>query len=271
MAANSDSWIAETVGDFIHSHIWGAPINTFIEANCAAFDYDDDDSEEDDTKTSSTEEQMNIHRNYQRLTDALIESLGKDLDLDQKELKQVCQLPANSGESVIIDEPFEQLYAARDFQLFQEMMRRKNLILQLQALVTLQLQWGLLKQSETGEDLVLSLLLQATTSSSHHGSGSLPVETAIESRQVSKKEEREKKDDENEDDDDVVIVEQKMPPPSHKKKEPKEPKKAPKPEYRLPDVRRKGGSEVDTQWHRDLQKKNQTVCFRNFVVESFEI
>ncbi len=93
---------------------------------------------------------MNIHlKKYQRLVDALIVSLGKDLSLDEKELKQVCQLPTTIDDSVVIDESYEQLYAARDFQLFQETMRRKNLILQLQAIVSLQLQWGSLKQSDT--------------------------------------------------------------------------------------------------------------------------
>ncbi|CAF0900698.1 unnamed protein product [Rotaria sordida] len=264
MALDSANWIAETVGDFIHSSIWGAPIYTFIEANCATFDYDDDDdaTEEDDTTSSaSVEEQMNIYQQYQRLVDALIEGLGKDLDLDQNELKTVCQLPISGDESGIIDEPFEQLYAARDFQLFQEMMRRKNLILQLQALVTLQLQWGLLKHSEAGDDLVLSLLLQATSSPSQPGSAHLPSET-IERPQLQNNEDKHQQqhvaddDDDNDDDDDedVVIVQQKQPSSSRKKKEPKITAKE---EYRLPDLRVKGGPELDAKWYRDLQQKTQ--------------
>ncbi|CAF2527500.1 unnamed protein product [Rotaria sp. Silwood2] len=263
MATDNNSWIAETVGDFIHSPIWGAPIYTFIEANCATFDYDDDDdvTEEDDkTPSSSMEEQRNIYQQYQRLVDALIEGLGKDLDLDQNELKKVCQLPTSSDATGIIDESFEQLYAARDFQLFQEMMRRKNLILQLQALVTLQLQWGLLKHSETGDDLVLSLLLQATSSPSQHGSGNLPTET-IERPYLQDNEDKHHQntvvDDDDDDDEDVVVVKQKQPSPSRKKREPNEPKKVFKEEYRLPDLRLKGGPELDAKWYRDLQQKTQ--------------
>ncbi|CAF1426445.1 unnamed protein product [Rotaria magnacalcarata] len=271
MASNNDSWIAETVADFIHSPIWGAPINTFIEANCASFDYDDDTTEDDDaTPSSYVEEQTNIHLKYQRLADSLIESLGKDLDLDQNELKQVCQLPRNGDESVIIDEPFEQLYAARDFSLFQEMMRRKNLILQLQALVTLQLQWGLLKQSDTGDDLVLSLLLQATSSSSRQGSINIPLES-IQKRELPSRQDKHQHNDsdgdnnnnnnDDDDDDDVVVVvkpkQSSLSLPSQKKKEPSQPKNVSKEEYRLPDLRGKSGSELDAKWHRDLQRTNR--------------
>ncbi|CAF3510744.1 unnamed protein product [Rotaria sp. Silwood1] len=261
MASDNNNWIAETVGDFIHSSVWAAPIYTFIEANCAAFDYDDDTTEEDDTTlSSSVEEQMNIHQQYQRLVDALIEGLGKDLDLDQDELKKVCQLPTSGDGAGIIDEPYEQLYAARDFQLFQEMMRRKNLILQLQALVTLQLQWGLLKHSETGDDLVLSLLLQATSSPTQQGLGHLSSET-MEKPQLQDNEEKHHRhdvvDEDDDDDDDVVVVKQKQPSPSRKKREPNEPKKPSKEEYRLPDVRVKGGPELDAKWYRDLQQRTQ--------------
>jgi hypothetical protein len=96
MTSNNNNWIADTVGDFIHSPIWAAPIQTFIDANCAAFDYDDDEITEEESAASlaiSVEEQMNIHEKYQRLVNALIDCLGNDLSLDKNELNKVCQLP----------------------------------------------------------------------------------------------------------------------------------------------------------------------------------
>lgn len=276
--ASNNNWIAETVGDFIHSPIWAAPIHTFIEANCAAFDYDDDDVTEEENGGSpgtSLDEQMNIHEKYQRLADALVDGLGNDLSLDATELKRVCQLPVDADDSVVMDESYEQLYAARDFQLFQEMMRRKNLILQLQALVSLQLEWGLLKHDDTGDDLVLSLLLQATGSSSRRGSVNRPREPIVqpvEKQRLQEKESTPHQDDEDDDDDDVVVVQRQEHPPlpsssssSHKTKERRETRKPPKEEYHLPGLRHKGGADLDTEWYRKLQQDNPQVysidCF----------
>jgi hypothetical protein len=275
MTSNNIGWIVDTVGDFIHSPIWTAPIHTFIEANCASFDYDDDDDdpEKDNAASSSSsasvEEQMNIYQNYRRLVDALITSLRVDLSLDANDLKQVCQLPTTADDSVIIDESFEQLYAAKDFQLFQEMMRRKNLILQLQALVSLQLQWGLLKHSDTGDDLVLSLLLQATSTSSPSRESVIPpfepIEEPVEKQQLQAKEDKhDQNDDDDDDDDDDVVVVQQPPPPSHKTKERREPRKPPKEEYQLPGLRRKGGADLDTDWYRKLQQNYSKVYSIHF-------
>ncbi len=275
MTANNNNWIADTVGDFIHSPIWTAPINTFIEANCASFDYDDDDVTEEDniasTVTTSVEEQMHIHEKYQRLVDALIDGLGKDLSLDEEELKKACQLPTADDSSTVIDESYEQLYAGRDFQLFQEMMRRKNLILQLQALVSLQLQWGLLKQSDTGDDLVLSLLLQATSSSSRRSSINPPSElieqpTVRQQQQPLPEKEQKRYQDDEDDDEDVVVVQQPPPPPpsSHRTKERRESRKPPKEEYHLPGLRRKGGTDLDAEWYRKLQQDTSKVLFFSF-------
>jgi len=271
MASNNNSWIADTVGDFIHSPIWAAPIHTFIEANCATFDYDDDDddvTEEYNTVPASMEEQLNIYHQYERLVDSLIHSLGKDLGLDQDELTKVCQIPTPVDDSILADESYEQLYAARDFQLFQDMMKRKNLILQLQALVSLQLQWGLLKQSDTGDDLVLSLLLQATSSSSRRGSInqlSEPIKVPVIKQQSQEKENKHYQEHDD-DDDDVVVVQQKQPLPSssRKNKEKNEPRKPPKEEYNLPDLRRKGGSDLDAEWHRQLRQQDSKVYSTNF-------
>ncbi|CAF1583827.1 unnamed protein product, partial [Adineta ricciae] len=161
MASGTDNWIADTVGDFIHSPIWSAPVRTFINANCLIFEYDDDDdndTNESNEKLVILEEQKNIFTKYQRLVDALVTSLGKDLDLDRNEVTKACQIPVSLDESILSDERYEQLYSARDFELFQNMMRKRNLILQLQALISLQLQWGLIKPGDTRDDLIVSLL-----------------------------------------------------------------------------------------------------------------
>lgn len=274
MTSNNNNWIADTVYDFVHSTIWAAPIHTFVEENCAAFDYDDDDEDDEDTLPSTgapEEEQKNIHQKYQRLANALINGLGNDLSLDPNELRKVCELPTDANDSGFADEAFEQLYSVQDFGLFQEMMRRKNLILQLQALVSLQLEWGLLTHGETGEDLVLSLLLQATaaTPSSRRGSvapAQQSMEQSVAKLQIDENEYKHQRDDDDEDDDDDVVVvpvkeTRPRPPPasSQKPKERREPPKPLKEEYQLPHLRQKGGASLDADWFRKLGQDHTQV------------
>ncbi|CAF1415205.1 unnamed protein product [Rotaria sp. Silwood1] len=159
MASNEESWIYDIINDFIHSSIWLSPIQIFIDTNCACFDYDDDDDHQ--LSLSSLNEQKNIYKQYQNLVDSLLISLSEDLKLDVNQIKNYYQ----KNNSITIDESYEQLYSINDFNLFTEMMKRKNLILQLQALVNLQLECGLLKQTDTNDDQVLQLLLKATSSS----------------------------------------------------------------------------------------------------------
>ncbi|CAF2606034.1 unnamed protein product [Rotaria sp. Silwood2] len=158
MASNEENWMCDIINDFIHSSIWLSPIQTFIDTNCAGFDYDDDHQ----LSLSSLNEQKNIYKQYQNLADSLLISLSEDLKLDINEVK--CHYQKNN--SIAIDESYEQLYSINDFYLFTEMMKRKNLILQLQALVNLQLECGILKQTDTNDDRVLQLLLKATSISS---------------------------------------------------------------------------------------------------------
>lgn len=269
MASDSD-WIAETVGDFIHSRIWLAPIYTFIEHNCLSFDYEDENDDDNDQPRKShqetlkdehskalREEQLKIYEKYQQLVDSLIGGLGHDLNLDKELLNKACALPSGGNSTAPIDESYEQLYAARNFSIFQEMMRRRNLILQLQALVTLQLQWGLLKPSETGEDLVLSLLLQATSpsakSANEHDETPTKADTTSTRNQTGNHQrETQKKSIEPvdyDDDDDVQVVEAR---PQIKPKTKVEPKKPPAQEVRkLADLRRR--PDIDAEWHRKLR------------------
>ncbi|CAF1025424.1 unnamed protein product [Adineta steineri] len=158
MASSEGNWIDDIINDFIHSSVWLSPIQTFINENCACFDYDDDN----EPSLSLIDEQKKIYKRYQKLVDELLTSLSDDLKLDRDELNNSYE----KNNPIIIDESYEQLYATNNRDLFKEMMKRKNLILQLQALVSLQLECGVLKPSDTDDDRVLQLLIQATSSAS---------------------------------------------------------------------------------------------------------
>ncbi len=86
-------------------------------------------------------------------------------------------------------------------------MKRKNLILQLQALINLQLEYGLLKPTDANDDRVVQLLLKATSSSAASKSESSKV---------------------------------------------------------LPDLKKKVRSEMNADWHRQLQSK-ETKVFEIFI------
>ena len=267
MAANDNGWIVETVADFIHSPIWRAPIQTFIEEHCAAFDYDDE--EENDGDGSSGEEQKQIFIRYEKLVDSLLKC--RRCATIWSWTKNYWRKPVNflrmPRTADLSTNPSRQLYSAKDFTSFQDMMRRKNLILQLQALVSLQLQWGLLKHSQTGDDLILTLLLEATKSPSPRGS----VDRTGESTELSVPSKREipaVKPKDDDDDDDVVVVEKKStkvpsarprtPPSTQKKREkPVQPEKPAKESYRLPDLRRR--EDLNADWYRKLRANDDSV------------
>ncbi|CAF3361992.1 unnamed protein product [Rotaria socialis] len=159
MSTSEENWIGDIIVDFIHSSIWLSPIQTFIDTNCACFDYYDDDNS---SSLCSFTEQKNIYKQYENLANSLIAGLSEDLKLDIDQVKDFYQ----RNNSTTIDESYEQLYSISDFYLFTEMMKRKNLILQLQALVSLQLECGILKSTDANDDRVLQLLLKATSSAS---------------------------------------------------------------------------------------------------------
>ena len=98
------------------------------------------------------------------------------MKLDLNEINKLYQ----KNNSIAIDDSYEQLYSANEFSLFTEMMKRKNLILQLQALVHLQLDCGLLQQNETTDDRILQLLLQATSSSPMKKSSTKTIDSVPE-------------------------------------------------------------------------------------------
>lgn len=148
MASSEETWIVDIINDFIHSSLWLSPIQTFLDANCASFDYDDDDIQ----SSSVLHEQKLIFNQYRNLVDSLMTSLSEDLKVDLNALNRIWQ----TKNSIATDDSYEQLYSGNDLHLFTEMMKRKNLILQLQALINL--------QTEISDDRVLQLVSRASAS-----------------------------------------------------------------------------------------------------------
>lgn len=172
MASNEQNWIGDTIHAFIHSSVWLSPIQTFIDHHCASFDIDDEGS-------SSNREENEIYEKYQHLVQSLIDGLAEDLNLDKKTLREFC----HQQNSLVTDESYEQFYAANDSNVFKEMMRRKNLILQLQAMVHLQLECGVLKPTATEDDRVLQLLISATKPMEYRSSEQSKQNEKVELRQ----------------------------------------------------------------------------------------
>lgn len=152
MASNEETWIVDILHDFIHSSIWLSPIQTFIDAHCASFDDDDDETQ--------LHEQKLIFKKYQKLVQSLLTSLSEDLKVDLNALNRVWQ----KKKPIATDDSYEQFYSGNDLHFFIEMMKRKNLILQLQALVNLQMDRGLLKETAINDDRILQLVSRVSAS-----------------------------------------------------------------------------------------------------------
>lgn len=151
MTSNDESWMIDAVDDLIHSSIWLTPVQTFIDEHCVYFEIDE--SEESSTLP---EEQTQIHENYFDLIRSLIDGLALDLGVDKTRPRD-CSL---KKETIIIDEFYEQLHSAKNVELFREMMRKRNLILQLQALAHIQI--------KTDDDEILRLVVRATRSTNQN-------------------------------------------------------------------------------------------------------
>eukprot|EP00118_Oscarella_pearsei_P007747 m.38677 g.38677 ORF g.38677 m.38677 type:complete len:372 (+) comp32626_c0_seq1:225-1340(+) len=124
----AEDWIYDSVVGFLCSRLWGTPVLNFIEQNCIVFDT------EEENKFSYTE----IHQNYAKMVESLLESYLEDLKITPEQFVGVCSPDGedrNHGS-------FEQVIAANDFEVFKRMMVERNIELELQALEELQKKLG---------------------------------------------------------------------------------------------------------------------------------
>ncbi|XP_032830261.1 uncharacterized protein LOC116953996 isoform X3 [Petromyzon marinus] len=123
-------WVVDSVVGFLHSPLWADPVMGFIEHRCTG----------EENKLSYTD----IHREYKELVEGLLESYLQDMGISEQQLLDACS--AQSVQSEHLHQVFEAVLAADDFELFKGLMVRKNIELELQALLHLQEQKGVIPE-----------------------------------------------------------------------------------------------------------------------------
>ncbi|CAN0246783.1 unnamed protein product [Lampetra fluviatilis] len=127
-------WVVDSVVGFLQSPLWADPVMGFIEHRCTVFDPGEEN------KLSYTD----IHREYKELVEGLLESYLQDMGISEQQLLDACS--AQSVQSEHLHQVFEPVLAADDFELFKGLMVRKNIELELQALMHLQEQKGVIPE-----------------------------------------------------------------------------------------------------------------------------
>lgn len=85
--------------------------------------------------------------------DALINSFLQDIGVTYKQFLDCCQKSKKFTQQPVLLELFEQIWCTENINIFKSRMIKKNVELELQALVLLQYQLGLMKKSSKDKGL----------------------------------------------------------------------------------------------------------------------
>jgi len=133
-----DSWVFDSLVNFLRGPIWNVPILTLVENKSLVF--------EPDGEEHHAEEYKKIHEDYKNLVDFMLGSYMEDIGISAKEFEVAC----SQGKKItgkFHQQLFEQVWAADDYEIFKRMMIQKNLDLQMEALELLQQRYGVLPES----------------------------------------------------------------------------------------------------------------------------
>ncbi|KAF2364319.1 ADP-ribosylation factor-like 2-binding protein domain [Trinorchestia longiramus] len=133
-----ESWVFDSLVGFLKGPVWNVPILTFIENKSLIYEPDSD---------YEGEEYQKIHNEYKNLVDFMLGSYMEDIGITPEQFESACGKASKHIKSKFHQSLFEQVWAADDITIFNTMMARKNVELQLQALEILQHRYGLMPQS----------------------------------------------------------------------------------------------------------------------------
>ncbi|KAF6320962.1 cilia and flagella associated protein 36 [Rhinolophus ferrumequinum] len=86
MAAEKEDdaeWVVESIAGFLRSPDWTIPILDFVEQKCEVFD------DEEESKLTYTE----IHQEYRKLVEKLLESYFKEIGINEDQFQEACISP----------------------------------------------------------------------------------------------------------------------------------------------------------------------------------
>lgn len=76
--ATENDWIFDAIYAFFQSARWQTPVQSFIEENCVFF------LGAEDEKVNMAQEHKDIHKQFTKLIDSLMQSLLSEIGIDQK-------------------------------------------------------------------------------------------------------------------------------------------------------------------------------------------
>lgn len=135
------AWVFDSLVDFLRGPIWNIPMLNFIEQKSMIFEPGGENSGE----------YKKVHEEYKNLVDFMLGTYMEDIGITPQQFERACNKSSSRIKSQFHQMLFEQLWAADDYDMFERMMIRTNIELQLQALELLQQRYGLLPASLTAE------------------------------------------------------------------------------------------------------------------------
>ena len=141
--SNTDdmAWVFDSLVDFLRGPIWNIPMINFIEQKSMIFE----------PGGENEREYCRVHDEYKNLVDFMLGTYMEDIGITPVQFEKACCKSSSRIKSQFHQMLFEQLWAADDFDMFQRMMIRTNIELQLQALELIQQRCGLLPASLKAE------------------------------------------------------------------------------------------------------------------------
>lgn len=136
-SADDMSWVFDSLVDFLRGPIWNIPMINFIEQKSMIFE----------PGGESQREYRRVHEDYKNLVDFMLGTYMEDIGITPAQFEKACSKSSSRIKSQFHQMLFEQLWAADDFDMFQRMMIRTNIELQLQALELIQQRCGQLPYS----------------------------------------------------------------------------------------------------------------------------
>ncbi|XP_033861115.1 cilia- and flagella-associated protein 36-like isoform X3 [Acipenser ruthenus] len=141
-----NEWVVETIAGYLGSPDWVIPVTDFIEHKCTVFDDDDEN------KLSYTE----IHQQYKEMVEQLLGNYTQEVGISEEQFLEACISPL--AQSKALQNVFQPVLAAEDFEIFKSLMIQKNVELQLQALRVIEEKNGTLPECLTdGVDMISEL------------------------------------------------------------------------------------------------------------------
>ncbi|KAK1171262.1 cilia- and flagella-associated protein 36-like isoform X1 [Acipenser oxyrinchus oxyrinchus] len=141
-----NEWVVETIAGYLGSSDWVIPVTDFIENKCTVFDDDDEN------KLAYTE----IHQQYKDMVEQLLGNYTQEIGISEEQFLEACISPL--AQSKALQNVFQPVLAAEDFEIFKSLMIQKNVELQLQALRVIEEKNGTLPECLTdGVDMISEL------------------------------------------------------------------------------------------------------------------